>query len=379
MRAATLDQTIRPIGDGSHVLLVSRIRDEILSSPDRRITFARFMDRVLTEPGLGYYSTSDQRPTRAGDFLTAPELHPLFGRCIGRLISEVWTRLGQPVGFVVREWGAGRGTLATTALDGLVTDGSALAAVVQWQPLDLPGRHPDQVGGRGTGVVIANEYLDALPVHRLVRRSDRILERFVTWTDGWFADIEDEPSDPTLTDAWTAEGITLADGQLAEVRPSAEAWVRQVADDLDRGLVLVIDYGQAAVELYGPHRIAGTLMTYRDHVAGDDPFATVGGQDITAHVDISALERAAVASDLQALGSTTQARLLAGLGLGDLLHELGQDSATTLADYLAARSSVARLLDPRHLGGFRVLAFGRGLAAEPSLPGFAAIPPQRGA
>ncbi len=328
------------------------------------------MERALTEPGLGYYATSDQRPTRAGDFLTAPELHPVFGRCIGRLLAEVWTRLGEPTGFAVREWGAGRGTLATTAVDGLAADGSALAGVVEWQPLDVPGRHPDLTRGRMTGVVIANEYLDALPVHRLVRRGDRIVERYVTWTEGWFAEIEDAPSDPRLIDGWAAAGVTLADGQLAEIRPAAEAWLRQAAADLDRGVVLVIDYGHAAPDLYGPRRMAGTLVTYRHHVAGDDPFAAIGGQDITAHVDFSALERTAVASGLVSLGWTTQARLLAGLGLGELLYQLGQDPATTLPDYLAARASVARLLDPRHLGGFRVLAFGRGLATEPPLRGF---------
>ena len=96
----------------SEPLLVDRVRQEILGAPGHRITFARFMERVLTEPGLGYYVTSDERPTREGDFLTAPELHPFFGRCSGRLLSEVWRRLGAPDRFVVREWGAGRGTLA---------------------------------------------------------------------------------------------------------------------------------------------------------------------------------------------------------------------------------------------------------------------------
>ena len=224
--------------------------------------------------------------------------------------------------------------------------------MVEWQPLDLPGRHPDLTRRALTGVVIANEYLDALPVHRLVRRGDRIVERYVTWTDGWFAEIEDDPSDPRLIDGWADAGVTLADGQLAEVRPAAGAWLRQAAADLDRGVVLVIDYGHAARDLYGPRRMAGTLVTYRHHVAGDDPFATVGGQDITAHVDISALERTAAASGLVSLGWTTQARFLAGLGLGELLYQLGQDPATTVPDYLAARASVARLLDPRHLGGF---------------------------
>ena len=122
--------------------LVARIRDEIAGSPGGRITFARFMARALTEPGLGYYATSELRPTRAGDFLTAPELHPLFGRCLGRALAARWTEVGSPPRFTVRESGAGRGTLRDTVLAGLEADRSGLAAAIAWHPMDLPGRHP---------------------------------------------------------------------------------------------------------------------------------------------------------------------------------------------------------------------------------------------
>jgi SAM-dependent MidA family methyltransferase len=370
MRPRTQAQSMSSPPDGGDLVLVGLIRDEIAAAPGQRITFARFMERALTEPGLGYYATSDLRPTRAGDFLTAPELHPFFGRCIGRLLTDVWQRLGAPEHFVAREWGAGRGTLAQTVVDGLVTDSSSLAVAIDWQPLDVPGRHPAGDEGPVTGAVIANEYLDALPVHRLVRRGERVLERYVTWADGRFADVEGELSDASLTAPLEAAGVTLADGQLAEVRPAAVAWLSQVAAGLQRGIVLVIDYGHDAAELYGPRRMAGSLVTYRDHVAGDDPLVAVGRQDITAHVDLSALDRMAAQCSLDRLGSTTQARLLAGLGLGDLLSQLGRDPATRMPDYLEARAAVARLLDPRHLGAFRAVAYGRGVSGDPPLPGF---------
>jgi SAM-dependent MidA family methyltransferase len=352
--------------------LVERLRDEIAAAPGHRITFARFMEMALTQPGLGYYVTSDERPTRTGDFLTAPELHPFFGRCIGRLLTEVWHRLGRPPLFAVQEWGAGRGTLATTAADGMAADGSGLTAAVAWQPIDVPGRHPVPSDAPITGAVIANEYLDALPVHRLVRRGTRLLERYVTWGGDWFAETEGELSDPRLEGALTVSGVTLANGQSAEVRPSAMAWLTEVAARLERGVVLVIDYGHPAAELYGPRHMAGTLVTYRDHVAGTDPFAAVGKQDLTAHVDLTALEVTARNDGLDLLGSTTQARLLVALGLGELLSDLGRDPLTRPEDYLAARASVVRMLDPRHLGGFRVLAFGRGMSADPPLTG---LPP----
>ena len=137
-------------------------------------------------------------------------------------------------------------------------------------------------------------------------------------------------------------------------------------------MVLVIDYAHPAGELYSERRRWGSLLTYRDHRAGDDPFSAVGRQDITAHVDLTALARAGHEAGLSLLGSTTQARFLADLGLGRLLVELGEDPATDPETYLAARSAVARYLDPRHLGGFRVVAWGRRLKVGPPLPGFRA-------
>jgi SAM-dependent MidA family methyltransferase len=137
------------------------------------------------------------------------------------------------------------------------------------------------------------------------------------------------------------------------------------------GVLLMIDYGHPAAELYGPQRVAGTLVTYRDHHAGLDPFNAVGRQDLTAHVDLTAVDRAAREVGLEPMGWTTQARFLARLGLGELLSDLGRDPSTDAQQYLAARAAVARLLDPRHLGGFRVLAYARGLASGPPLRGLA--------
>jgi SAM-dependent MidA family methyltransferase len=350
----------------SERVLVEAIRDEILRAPQQRITFARFMQRALTEPALGYYAVSDTRPTRAGDFLTAPELHPFFGRCIGRFVQAAQATRGAEPEFRVCEYGAGRGTLRDTASTDL--------RGVTWQRLDLPDRSDKPVGRRD--LVIANEYLDALPVHRLVYQR-RLREAWVGWSEGWFSEVIDEPSTPELPAYLEAGGVELRPGQRAEVCLAAPRWLVQVAASLrPGGVVLVIDYGHDAAELYGPRRMAGSLLTYRRHRVDDDPFAAVGRSDITAHVDISALERAAAAAGLVLVGSTTQGPFLARLGLGEMLAELGRRAGVDPGAYLEARGAVARLLDPRQLGAFRVLAWARPAedGSAPSLPGFADTP-----
>jgi SAM-dependent MidA family methyltransferase len=362
---------------GSHPALVAAIRDEILASPGRRITFARFMERALTEPGQGYYATSELRPTREGDFLTAPELHPFFGRCLGRFLAGAWGAAGTPDRYRVLEHGAGRGTLRETVLDGLAADGSGLSGAIEWRSVDLPGRSDDAEGR--VDIVIANEYLDALPVHRLVQLGG-LQEAYVEWCEGWFAEVLAEPSSPDLAHHLAAGGVTLREGQRADVCLAAPRWLVAAAATLELGgLILVIDYGHDASELYGPGRLAGSLLTYRRHRVGDDPFTAVGQTDITSHVDITALQRAARSAGLGALGDTSQARFVAALGLGELLSALGRGPGTEPEAYLIARSAVARLLDPRHLGAFRVLLWGRpqGDGARRILPGFEPVPAGR--
>jgi SAM-dependent MidA family methyltransferase len=353
----------------SEPALVARIRAEIAAAAGQRITFARYMELALTAPGLGYYATSQDRSTREGDFLTAPELHPLFGRCVGRLLAELWARLGSPDRFIVREWGAGRGTLERSVLDGLRADRSGLAVAIEWQAIDLPGRGGGAHRGRFVGVALANEFLDALPVHRVTVRDGSLYERFVEWRDGWFVEAEGPPTTPELAARLRAHDVTLREGQLAEICLAAQAWVRTVAADLLAGALLVIDYGHPAQDLYGPRRMAGTLVTYRAHRVGDDPFDAVGRQDMTAHVDLTALDPAAREGGLTSMGATTLARLLAALGLGDLLSDLGRTPGVDPQAYLDARAAVARLLDPRHLGAFHVIAYGRDIPPGPPLTG----------
>jgi SAM-dependent MidA family methyltransferase len=372
--------------------LVAALRREI--EEDGPVTFARFMQRALYEPELGYYAASDDRPTRTGDFLTAPELHPLFGRAIARQIDEMWHRLGRPDPFVVREYGAGRGTLALTIMQGLAGMGSAGLEALRYQPIDLPGRaeatrerlaaggfpgrvEPARVDEPMVGCVLANEFLDALPVHRVVQRGTALREAYVDYRDGRFMEAEGDLSSPDL-DAWfSRRGVELADGQRAEVNLEMARWVGEVAAALRRGYAVVIDYGAEPRELYGAARASGTLRAFRDQHVSSDPYRGVGEQDLTAHVDLAALRGAAVELGMEVLGSTTQAEFLIGCGLEELFAAEQAALPDEWPPRLLLRSAMARLLDPRHTGGHAVVVLGRDVAGQPPLRGLAFRLPRR--
>ena len=396
---------------GEDAGLVARIHAEIGASGP--IPFARFMDLALYDPEGGYYRGDAARPGRDGDFLTAPEAHPIFGAALARGVDEVWQRLGRPDPFVLREYGAGTGTLAAAILDGLEAAGSDLARILRYQPVEVEPRRIDAIvarfkeAGRARvlvdraerdrigsesieGIVLGNEVLDALPVHRVVVRDGVLREVLVGSREGAFVDIESEPSTPgiaarfsvpslTSTGGMTlAGGVTLAEGQRAEVCLALEGWMAEAAGGLRRGALLLIDYGYPAAELYDPiRRREGTLRAYLRHRVHDDPYSHVGRQDLTAHVDVTAVERAAAGAGLTHLGTTTQAEFLVGLGMGDLLQGIQADPATTLEGYLTVRSALMRMLDPGAMGRFRVMGFGRDWpdgpdgAGGPPLAGFA--------
>jgi SAM-dependent MidA family methyltransferase len=367
--------------DAGESRLVELLRSEI--EQHGSLTFARFMARALYEPRLGYYATSEQRPTRGGDFLTAPEMHPLFGHVIARALDEMWQRLARPSQFVLREYGAGSGALGASIVEGLARIGTGLADALDYQPVELPGRQAMAGAGRGAGhgehhglgpmlgCVLANEFLDALPVHRVIQRAGALHEVYVTWRDGRFADEVGPLSTPALATWFTDAGVTLADGQRAEVCLAAADWLADVAALLERGYVLAIDYAAEPAALYGADRFNGTLRAFREHHLGRNVLAGVGHQDLTATVDLGALRRAATGLDLGHLGTTSQAEFLVGSGLAEALADERAHQPDDLAAQLLLRSVVARLLDPRALGGYRVIVLGREVPTEPPLAGLA--------
>lgn len=373
------------------------------------------MELALYHPERGYYLGPTVRSAREGDFLTAAELHPMFGRVLARQLTEAWELLGRPATFTLREYGAGPGTLGLAIFEGLRADGSELSSAITYQPIELNASHrrtladrfaeagfADRVAEAGfadrvartsapvdrlararaptakldlegrplVGCVLANEFVDALPVHRVEGAADGLNELFVTWRGGWFAEESGAPSTPDLAAYLKRVGIPLAPGQRAEVRLAMGAWLDEVSRDLERGYALVIDYGHLARDLYSPARGSGTLRAYRAHTAHGDPFRAVGRQDLTAHVDFTTLAQWARERHLDPLALTTQARFLMGSGLEALLEaERARPDLGTEA-YLALRASIVRLLDPRATGGFRVMLLGRNVPTDRLPSGF---------
>ncbi|MGI8689138.1 MAG: class I SAM-dependent methyltransferase [Thermomicrobiales bacterium] len=349
-----------------------------------RIPFARYMALALTHPVYGYYASGRGAPGRDGaDFLTAPETTPYFGRCLAVQVAGCWRLLGAPPMFTVWEHGAGIGTLACTLLDALQETAPVVyAATTYWlDDVSFPAlararsavaAHADHVawGAPATGivgVVLANEFMDALPVHRVRIEDNSLREGFVIWADDRAAFSEEwgTPSTANLAQTLAAENIVLQEGQIAEICLAATPWIAGIAHRLETGYVIVIDYGDVASALYRPGRFpGGSLMCYFRHTANRAPFLHVGEQDMTAHVDFTMLEHAARRAGLTTLGLTTQAAFLASLGLGEMLYAATQ-RATDAVRYITERNAVVRLIEPSAMGRNWVLLLGKEVPMEP--------------
>jgi len=326
-------------------------------------------------------------PGRDGDFLTAPDVHPLFGATLARVVGEVWRAAGAPPRFAIIEYGAGSGVLAAPLIGALAEEVPELVDAIHYVPIELNEHRLAELRDRltsadvgrvlradpapTTGIAIANEYLDALPVHIVERRGEELVEIHVAIeADDALGETTCPPSTPALAARLAAEGIVLAEGQRAEICLGLDAWASDVSRRIERGVVLAIDYGAEAADLYGPTRPAGTLMAYVGHRAHDDPFVGIGRQDLTAHVDLTAIDRTLAAHGWRTLGHTSQGTFLAGSGMEETLARM-RARATDLESQLALRAGVGRLLDPRATGGFRVLAACRGVPGSFTLAGLA--------
>ena len=356
--------------------LVEALRDRILR--EGPIPFATFMEVALYDPEHGYYATSEDRATRAGDFLTAPETHPVFGWTVGRALEQQWETLERPRTFTLRELGAGSGVLGRDVIRGLQRSASPLLDAFRYDPVEVtPERRGlilehlgrDHLGEWAwsdspeesvTGCVLANEYFDALPVHRLRWRSAGPQEIPVGWDGQWFQDARESPAPPALVEPLAAVRDQLLEGQELEVRPAAARALGREAGHLAKGNLVVLDYGGTAGELYRPQRMRGTLLGYRGHRVEQDPYRAVGRQDLTAHVDFTALQAAGDHAGLKTAAFETQSAFLVRAGLEALIPEALAAAGEDQKAYLTARSSIARLVDPRHMGGFRVLTMARG-------------------
>jgi SAM-dependent MidA family methyltransferase len=344
--------------------LSERIRAEIAAGGNW-IGFARYMEMALHEPGLGYYAGGAAKLGAPGDFVTAPEMGTLFARTLARQLAE----LVQP-GETILEIGAGSGALAEALIAELaperylILETSAELAARQRARLGSRAEWLERLPERFRGVMLANEVVDAMPVHALAWRREGVMERGVSWIDGAFGWAE-RPAAGALREA--ARQLRVPVPYESEIGLMARAWIKLLAQRLERGALLIIDYGFPEREFYHPQRAMGTLMCHYRHRAHGDVFFHPGLQDITAHVDFTALARAAREAGLEVLGYCHQTQFLVNCGITDLL---GDEDAEDVARYAPLAAEAQKLLSPAEMGElFKVLAVGRG-APQPLL-GFA--------
>ncbi len=354
-----------------HSARVTAYIKEIIRRESGWIPFSKYMDLAMFAPGLGYYSAGAAKIGAAGDFTTAPEMSALFGATLARQVAQVLNATGGDV----LEFGAGSGKLAGDLLRTLGALGCERHQYLILEPSpdlrerqaallkrELPAFYSrvtwiDDLPQNFTGVMIANEVLDAMPIDLISWQADGMYERGVAVLGDSFVWHDRILGPGSLFDH--AHFIDVAPGYVSEIHRAGAAFVRRLNDSLKYGVALLIDYGFLDHEYYHPDRNTGTLMCHYRHRAHTDPFFLPGAQDVTAHVNFSALIDAAKSAGFEVEGYTTQAKFLIACGITDALSKIDPSNAV---QYLPLANQVQRLLSPAEMGElFKVLAVGRGI------------------
>lgn len=407
-----------PSFNDSNSVLRESIARRIAQSPQHRITFAEYMDMVLYHPAYGYYAIDREKIGAQGDFFTSPYLGSDFGELLALQFVQMWEILGKPAPFSLVEMGAGQGILAGDILKYLKQHCSDFFAVLDYtivekssalrqeqqqrlQEFSLRWCNLEEISTNSiTGCFFSNELVDALPVHQFTLQQGQLQEIYVTTknltprppslegkgeanqkdafdTNIEFIEVIGELSTPELVKYFDLVGIELLsnaypEGYRSEVNLAALFWLKMVGDKLQRGYVLTIDYGYPASRYYSPTRSQGTLQCYYQHRHHDNPYINIGRQDITAHVDFTALERWGDRCGLQKIGFTQQGLFLMALGIGDRIAAVSNITGQSIQEILRRREALHQLINPQGLGGFGVLVQCKGLTEEESarnLPG----------
>ena len=374
---------------GNNLELVEIVGDRIKNSPQQQITFAEYMELILYHPNHGYYASSSSRISEGGDFLTAPHLADDFGEMLAVQLYQMWQIIGSPQVFSIVEMGAGQGLLAAQILDYshrlypdffrsidylIIEVAPAMISAQQARLTDLPVQWCDWnqiIDVSIVGCFLSNELIDALPVHQVIVSEDKIQEIYVTIDDNdsnIFTEMIDYLSTDKLEQYWNLNNINLFSGRYlegyrTEVNLAALSWLEQVSKKLQRGYVLSIDYGYTADRYYNPIRTQGTLQCYYQHAYHNDPYINVGNQDLTAHVDFTAVQNQGELLGLQTVGFIQQGMFLMALGLGERIAAIS-NSGGDIQSLLRRRQNLHQLIDPIGLGKFGVLIQSQGLTPE---------------
>ncbi len=361
-------------------LLAERIRER------GAIPFAEYMHECLYHPELGYYSRAGA--SRLADFYTSVDVHPIFGRLLARQLAEMWTLLGRPRPFWAVEAGAGAGRLAKHLLDFAARELREFYAALRYfavepsaarraaQAVSLgphaqagraisAGELPDEIPA---GCVFSNELLDAFPVHRVAREQGTLREIYVGSDGEEFCEQLGPLSTPELAEYFEVQGVELVEGQQAEAGLAACHWITGVDRRLACGFVLTVDYGHEAAELYNERHLRGTLLAYQQHRSGEDFYRAPGEQDLTAHVNFTALDLWGRRSGLERTGRVSQTQFLLALGRSNEFADLYEEGQSEV-ERIRARLLLKNLIYPEGMGEtFQVFIQHKGIAA-PRLTG----------
>ena len=343
------------------------------------ITFHDFMETALYHPQHGYYASREPMG-RQGDYLTSPEVHSIFGALVAKQLHQFWELMGRPEQFDLVEQGAGSGLLARDILRWAASQAPEFAQALRYRIVELSAslrrRQEETLAGGETavefldalpdqieGCLLSNELIDSFPVHRIVHQDAQLLEVYVKHENGRFVEMYGTASSDRILQYFADVGLWPGEGCIAEVNLHAVDWMADAARAVRRGFVLTFDYGYRAQELYAPWRKDGTLLCFYRHNPSDDPYARVGKQDMTAHIDFTTLMREGESHGLAVAGLTTQAEFLARLGIGAGVDAVAKESPRALEEYFARRRAVQELIDMAGLGRIRVLVQSKGIEA----------------
>jgi SAM-dependent MidA family methyltransferase len=359
------------------------ITDYIENKPEKKITFAEYMNLALYHPECGYYSSGNAEIGKQGDFFTSSSLGKDYGELLTEQFFNTWQIMDKTSHFDLVEMGAGLGFLAKDILDFLEQKYPDFFALINYiiieksptlinKQQELLVNYNNKITWKTwenidsnslVGCCFSNELVDAFPVHKITIKNEKLQEIYVTVTDSGFTEIIDDISTEKLTEYLKLVGINLPstdypEGYQTEVNLAALDWLNLVNDRLKMGYLLTIDYGYTATKYYHPQRYQGTLKCYYQHRHHDNPYINIGCQDITSHVDFTALQNYGKILGLTNIGFTQQAMFLMALGLGDRLDQLRRNTYN-FQEVLSRRDALHQLIDPTGLGGFGVLIQGK--------------------
>lgn len=350
------------------------------------ISFADYMRACLYDPEFGYYQ---RESSSRADYYTSVDVHPLFGALIAQQCAEMWRSLGMPAPLHLVEFGAGAGHLARQVLDHLQQTLPEFYAAVKYVAIEagaarrqaaemllarniaaghcsLAAEPPASIEN---GIILSNEFLDALPVHRVAQSGGRLREIFVDHGPDGFREILGELSSASIADYFAAQKIELAEGQEAEAAPEACQWIARAGRALRRGFVFTIDYGHHAPELYDSRHMRGTLLAYENHRCNEEFYLAPGEQDLTAHVNFTALRDSGVRAGLEWTGMVSQTHFLLALARAGDFRILEPPGASD-TERARVRLLFKNLIYPEGMGEtFQVAIQHKGFAAGPALAG----------